>query len=308
MQLAGGAVGIRTCGKVTNTPRRYVMTTSISEASRRDIFDYLSILDRSWHGRFNDREFLARLFDLDALPSTDRRCASAAADIATHTESFDDWTPDWVFSDPRFNLLRCSDEELLRFLVETVHPVVRQDAEEGREMAQKYNSVLANDGWEIREAGAMAGRPVFRANRLDGRVVVFEEPTGWSKVDRQIAQARAALMAARNEEDFQGVGLLCREALISVALHCYDPAKDTSRGGVSPSTTDAKGMLELIFDSKLAGSANEEARAHSRAAVKLSYALQHKRTATFTMAALCLEASVSVVNLLAILFGRRSRV
>lgn len=283
------------------------MTTAISEATRRDIFDYLTLSAVRWSGRFNDRDFLARLFDLDTLPSHDHRFSTAAGDIAMHTENFSDWTSDWVFTDRRFNLLRCSDEELLRFLVETVHPVVRSDAEEGRAMVRRYNSVLTRDGWELREAGEMAGRPVFRAHRIDGRVVVFEEPTGWTRVDRQIQQARAGLIGALNEEDFQAVGLLCREALISVAEHCYDPALHSPRDGVLPSATDAKRLLEGIFDHKLAGRANEEARAHSRAAVKLSYALQHKRTADFTMAALCLEATVTVVNLLAILFGRRTQ-
>jgi hypothetical protein len=281
------------------------MTASITEATRRDIFDYLSISGMEWSGRFTHREFLSRLFDLEGLPSHDRRFESASDDIAMHTETFSDWTSDWVFTDRRFNLLRCSDEELLRFLIETVHPVVRQNREETNQIVARYNSSLALDGWQLAQAGEMAGRPVFRAHRSDGRNVVFEEPTGWIKVDRQVQQARASLTAAKNEEDFQAVGLLCREAFISVAQHCYDPARHKSLDGVEPSDTDAKRMLEGIFEHELAGSANEEARAHSRAAVKLSYALQHKRTATFTVAALCLEATVSVINLLAIVFRRR---
>lgn len=111
---------------------------------------------------------------------------------------------------------------------------------------------------------------------------------------------------AQNEEDLQGGGLLCREVLITVAEHCYDDAKHSTVDGVQPSATDAKRMLEAIFAAELAASENAEARAYSRAAVRLSYALQHKRTATFEMAAICLEATVSVVNLLAIVFGRRT--
>jgi hypothetical protein len=40
-------------------------------------------------------------------------------------------------------------------------------------------------------------------------------------------------------------------------------------------------------------------------AVALSLALQHKRTADFRMAALCSEGTLSVVNMLAIIAGRR---
>lgn len=66
-------------------------------------------------------------------------------------------------------------------------------------------------------------------------------------------------------------------------------------------------MLEAIFESDLKGSESKEARAHARAAVNLSLALQHKRTADFRMAALCAEGTLSVVNMLAILAGRRGR-
>jgi hypothetical protein len=283
-------------------------TSSITEATRRDIFDHLSIGQVNWSGRFNDRDFLARLFDLDALPSHDRRFSSASGDIAMHTQNFNDWTPDWIFTDSRFNLLRCADEELLRFLVETVHPVVRHDAAVARELVARYNSCLKHDGWEMYEAGEMAGRPVFRARRLNGRAIVFPEPTGWAKVDRQIQEARSALIAASSEEQFQSVGLLSREALISVGQHCYSPQRHKPVDGTVPTATDAKRILEAIMVTELAGASNDEARAHARAAVKLADALQHKRTADFRMAALCLEATVSVVNILAVLFGRRTQI
>jgi hypothetical protein len=101
--------------------------------------------------------------------------------------------------------------------------------------------------------------------------------------------------------------LLCREVLISVALEVYDPAVYPAVDGIEASGTDAKRMLEAIFENDLKGSKSEEARAHARAAVKLSLALQHKRTADFRMAALCAEGTLSVVNMLAILAGRRGR-
>jgi hypothetical protein len=76
--------------------------------------------------------------------------------------------------------------------------------------------------------------------------------------------------------------------------------------GVPASKTDAKRMLEAIIQVELRGSANDEARAHARAAMNLALALQHKRAANFRMAALCAEGTLAVTNLLAILAGRRS--
>jgi hypothetical protein len=66
-------------------------------------------------------------------------------------------------------------------------------------------------------------------------------------------------------------------------------------------------MLEAVVATELSGAANEEARAHAKAALRLAIALQHKRTVDFRMAALCAEATSSVVNLLAVLAGRRGR-
>lgn len=66
-------------------------------------------------------------------------------------------------------------------------------------------------------------------------------------------------------------------------------------------------MLEAIFENDLKGPESKEARAHARAAVGLSLALQHKRTADFPMAALCSEGTLSVINMLAIFAGRRGR-
>jgi hypothetical protein len=93
------------------------------------------------------------------------------------------------------------------------------------------------------------------------------------------------LDSAETEEQWQAVGLLCREALISVAQEVYSPAKHPQIDDVKPSATDAKRMLEAIFSVELKGSSNDEARAHARAAVNLALALQHKRTPDFRTAA-----------------------
>lgn len=143
-------------------------------------------------------------------------------------------------------------------------------------------------------------------NQSSGRgIETSNEPTGWPKVDRTIGEIRKRLAEARNEEHFQAVGLLCREALISLAQSVYDPTKHHSLDGVKPSDTDAKRMLEGYVAAVLAGSTNEVVRKHARAAVDLAVELQHRRTATFRQAALCSEATASVVNVIAIISGRR---
>lgn len=144
---------------------------------------------------------------------------------------------------------------------------------------------------------------VRRGAELAARV--FEEPTGWTKVDRQLDGAREQLAQAQTEDDYQSVGLRCREVLISLAQEVYDPTRHSTVDGIPPSEVDAKRMLEGYLRSELAGGTNEEARKHARGALGFAIALQHKRTATFRDAVLCAEATTSVVNLVAILSGRR---
>jgi len=130
-------------------------------------------------------------------------------------------------------------------------------------------------------------------------------PTGWQRVDRTVGELRDRLASARNEEQFQAVGLLGRDTLISIAQAVYVRQRHPPVDGVEPSDTDAKRMLEAYFAVELAGGANEEARRHARSALDFANAVQHRRTATFRDAALCVEATTAVVNIIAIVAGRR---
>lgn len=133
------------------------------------------------------------------------------------------------------------------------------------------------------------------------------EPTGWDRVDRCVAELRNRLMSAQTEEQYQAVGLLGREAMISAAQMVFNPVVHRTSDGVSPSPTDGKRMLDAFISHELAGGANEEARRHARSTLDFAVALQHRRTATFRDAAMCVEATTSAISIVAILAGRRDR-
>jgi AbiJ N-terminal domain 3 len=241
-----------------------IMSNEISEVTRRAVIDFITTGQLGWSGRLNDDDFLARLYDLTTLPSQDYRYRNAAGDIHQHRVNNYDWADDWVFYDSRFNILHASDEQFLRFLCESLHPVVRPSTEEARRLVDGYNKELAADGWEIVEAKQISGKPVYAPRKADSRVEVFKEPTGWQKVDRQLQEVRLRLDTADSEEQYQTVGLLCRETLISVAQEVYDPIRHVPADGTAPSDTDVKRMLDAIFDADLKGSGNEEARARTQ--------------------------------------------
>jgi hypothetical protein len=136
---------------------------------------------------------------------------------------------------------------------------------------------------------------------------LFEGPTGWPRVDRGINELRRRLEQAQNEEQFQAVGLLCRETLVSLAQVVYDAQRHPTADGIVASETDAKRMLDAYIAVELSGGPNEGVRRHAKAALTLANDLQHHRTANYRQAALCAEATTSVVNLVAIISGRRDR-
>jgi len=145
------------------------MTNRITEPTRRNIFDELRMSNFNWSGRLAEDDFLARTFDLSKLPSDDHRCADMAGDIHMHRHNWSDWPDDWVFDDSRLNLLRCDDDVLLRFLAETIHPVVRGDQAECEKLVSLYNQHLLVDGFEIGAQRFVSGRPIYEGRpRLAG--------------------------------------------------------------------------------------------------------------------------------------------
>jgi hypothetical protein len=133
----------------------------ISQVTRRDIVDAILVEAVDWCGRLDEVGFLARLFDLSSLPSHDHRFDDASGDIWQHRYNNHDWEDDWVFHDSRLNLLNGDDEVFLRFLCETIHPVVRPDVTEAERLRQLYNQYLQNDGFQLVEKTRISGKPVF---------------------------------------------------------------------------------------------------------------------------------------------------
>lgn len=139
----------------------------ISVVTRRDLFDYLRGAGGPWHGDLEEPAFLSRLYDLDALPSTDTRYATAAGDIMQHRIRNYDWDDDWVLTDERFRLAGGPDEVLLGFLSQRVHPIVERDTERAAKIVAEFNRLLRPDGWTLKEQSHISGRPVYAPSRID---------------------------------------------------------------------------------------------------------------------------------------------
>jgi hypothetical protein len=174
----------------------------ISQITRRDLFDYLRTAGVPWWGRMSEIAFLARLYDLKALPSTDSRYTTAERDILQHRENNYDWEDDWVFYDSRFDLASGPDEVLLGFLAQMVHPVVQPDTDRAAEIVAELNGLLAPDGWMLKAQSAISGRPIYAPARVGsgggGVGVAFAHETaarlGAEYISQQVTRMEGAVI------------------------------------------------------------------------------------------------------------------
>ncbi len=153
--------------KVDPHPDWRISKGEVSREARQNIFDGLRIDQVPWSGRLGEVEFLERIYDLESIKSYDSRFENAAGDIWQHrVNNPEDWSNDWVFDDPRFDLQRGSSDVFLRFLCEIVHPVIRPDRNEALRLVQQFNQELRREGWLLVEEEKIAGRPRYVAKRV----------------------------------------------------------------------------------------------------------------------------------------------
>jgi hypothetical protein len=143
---------------------------TLSRVTRKNVIDLMKIRRIYWGGGLDQVDFLSRLYDLTELPSHDSRFSNASGDIWQHVINNDDWEPDWVFTDSRFNLMNGPDEDFLTFICEMIHPVVRSNPEETQELCNLFNDCLKIDGWELYPKDYLGGRIIYGARPLHGRL------------------------------------------------------------------------------------------------------------------------------------------
>lgn len=164
----------------------------VDSSLRKEILDLFSIgiysegCDEpsimSWHGKLDDMSFLKRLYNLEEMPSYDYRYSNAAGDIRTHTYYFDDWEHDWIFSDDRFDLLYCSDDQFLSFLAESFHPVVVEGNVNNPDSPEylylkEFNHLLLPKGYKLIPQGTVGGRPIIVWKKLKDDLLLESQET-----------------------------------------------------------------------------------------------------------------------------------
>lgn len=133
------------------------------------------------YGRLSELDFLARLYDLDHMPSTDHRFSNASGDIWQHTVNNDDWGNYWYFSDDRFCLSNGNDDQyILRFICEMIHPAVRDEKTQWKKYLEKFNEILEPDGYQLYPVKKISGRDAYEAHEIDHVIISHSTETTYA--------------------------------------------------------------------------------------------------------------------------------
>lgn len=149
--------------------------------------------------------------------------------------------------------------------------------------------------------------PTFDALLIDNNspsiAIPIVEISEWDRINRAVIKIKQNSSNAKNEEDFQQIGLLCREVIISLAQVVYNPDVHgkTDDKGTEIGKTDAVRMIGNYINVRLAGSSNEELRAYAKTTNKLANLLTHKRDAGREDMLLSVSATIALINFIGIL-------
>ncbi len=137
-----------------------------------------------------------------------------------------------------------------------------------------------------------------------------EEPTPFDEVIRRADQAETRLDSAVEVEDFQAVGMLLRESLISLvqALRRRVPLEDHVE---KPKDADFVGWSELLMNELCSGRSNKDLRQYLKTMAKESWQLAnwltHTRSATKTASSIAKHSCQAIIgHYIQILEGGRS--
>ncbi len=134
-------------------------------------------------------------------------------------------------------------------------------------------------------------------------VDIFVQLDDWGKINRMVGKIRSNSQTAKDVEDFQSIGVLCREALVSLGQAVYNPLLhgEEDETGTKIGKADAERMFLAYFKYKLSGKHNKEFRDYVKGVKGIANQLTHKDTSTRKDMLLTVSSTLSLINFIGIL-------
>lgn len=146
----------------------------------------------------------------------------------------------------------------------------------------------------------------FDENESLSNIETFVELNDWERIKRTLIKIKRDSNNAKDEEDFQTIGLLCRDVIISLAQAVYNPIFHgmTDETGKQIGKADAVRMIGNYVSVMLNGEHNKELRAYAKATNDLANQLTHKRSATKKDMLLIVSSTIALINFIGIIEGK----
>ena len=146
----------------------------------------------------------------------------------------------------------------------------------------------------------------FEEKTSFGNIETIVELDGWERISRTVLKIKVESSNAKHEEDFQSIGLLCRDVIISLAQAVYNSQihGSTDETGKEIGIADAVRMIGNYLNVKLKGSNYKELRACAKATNDLANQLTHKRSASKRDMLLTVSSTIALINFIGIIEDR----
>lgn len=130
-----------------------------------------------------------------------------------------------------------------------------------------------------------------RAITMDGEIA--------PSLFRKLKNVAMLIDGAQEVEDFQAIGVQCREILIELGNTIYYP--EMSRGEEQPQASNFKRKAELFVRHYMSGSENSDYRSYIKKVTEATWdyasKITHSQTATFYEASSCVTMTTSLVGI-----------
>lgn len=114
-----------------------------------------------WNGELEEYDFLKRICDVDLIKPIDSRFITFKAELYQHRIRNNDWNDSYFFEDDRLPYKNSSQEQFFKIICEILHPEVRDESGDWKDLKSLIASILKNDGFEFVEINKISGYSVF---------------------------------------------------------------------------------------------------------------------------------------------------
>ncbi len=143
----------------------------------------------------------------------------------------------------------------------------------------------------------------FDEQTVSQNIETIVELDDWERIQRTVDKIQQERKTAKDEEDFQKIGLLCRDVILSLAKAVYNPLihGETDEQGIKIGPSDSVRMLANYINHSLHGGGNKILRQYAKATNDMANQLTHKRNATQKDMLLVMSATIALINLIGII-------